>query len=395
MKIIKFPVLFLLALLLFTFSLSSCGGEDPAPENNVVVEPNDPSDPNATDKDAFDAYIVSEMSSQSMPSLATLVFKGDEILYEKYYGKANLEQDLALNKDHLFLVASVSKTVTGAALLRLYDEGRFGLDDPINDYLSFPVNIPNQSTPITFRMLLTHTSSIADGDLLYDNYTFGGDTPLALKPFMESYLKVGGSRYNANDNFLDRAAGTQFEYSNAGSALIGVLVEEISGMSFTDYTRQNIFTPLGMNTSSWRLDEITGTIVQPYNVEDGNFVKIDHYTMPDYPNGGLRTTPREFSNFLNAIMNDGSYNGYQLLKPETAKSMYTPQTSLDPTMGFQMSLEEESLGLWGHNGGEEGTSTDVVFDPVTKISVIVFTNMSDIDLQSVYIKAFELGKKIQ
>ena len=391
----KTHYLFLLLILSFSLIFSSCGGEDPAPDNDIVVEPNDPNDPNAADKDAFDNFVVSEMSSQSMPAMAALVFKGDKILYEKYYGKAIIEQNLALTKDHLFLVASVSKTVTGAALLRLYDEGKFRLDDPINNYLPFAVTIPNHNVPITFRMLLTHTSSIADGDLLYDNYTFGEDTPLELKSFMESYLKVGGSRYDANDNFLQQPAGTKFEYSNAGSALIGVLIEEISGMSFTDYTRQHIFTPLGMNKSSWRLDEITGTIAQPYNVEDGEFIKIEHYTMPDYPNGGLRTTPREFSNFLNAIMNGGSYNGYQLLKPETAKTMYTPQTSLDPTMGFHMSLEEESLGLWGHNGGEEGTSTDVVFDPVTKIGVIVFTNMSDVDLQSVYVKAFELGKKLQ
>ena len=392
MKIIKFPVLFLLALL-FTFSLSSCGGENPVPENNVVVEPNDPSDPNATDKNAFDAYVVSEMKSQGTPAMGVLVFKGNQILHEKYYGKASLEQDINLTKDHLFLVASVSKTVTGAALLRLYDEGKFGLDDPINDYLPFRVNVPNHTTPITFRMLLTHTSSIADTDELFV-YNFGSDTPIQLKDFMESYLAVGGSLYNSN-NFLEQAAGTKFEYSNAGSALIGVLVEQISNQSFVAYTRQTIFSPLGMNKTSWRLDEITGTIVQPYKVEDGNFVKIEHYTMPDYPNGGLRTTPREFSNFLNAIMNDGSYNGYQVLKPATAKMMYTPQTPLDPTMGFHMSLEEESLGLWGHNGGEEGTSTDAVFDPVTKIGIIVFTNVEDIETQEIYIKGFELGKKVQ
>ncbi len=398
MNIFKRPSLFLLSLLLtfFTLSLSSCGTDDPLPENDVVVEPNDPNSPNATDKDDFDKLVVSQMSSQGMPAVATIVFKGDQILYEKYYGKANIEQNLALNQDNLFLIASVSKTVTGAALLRLYDEGKFGLDDPINDYLSFPVNHPSSSTPITFRMLLTHTSSIADGDLLYDNYTFGGDTPLALKPFMESYLKTGGTRYNANDNFLENAPGTQFEYTNAGSALIGVLVEEISEMSFTDYTRQNIFTPLGMSSASWRLDEITGTIVEPYNVEDGKFVKIDHYTTPDYPNGGLRTTPRDYFKFFSTIITGGSANGYQLLKPETAKLMYTSQIpTIDPTMGFQMYQEESPLALWGHNGGEEGTTTDVVFDPVTKIGVIVFTNMSDMNLEPVYVKGFELGKKIQ
>lgn len=392
MNILKFSLL-VLSLFFVSLFLFSCGGDDPVPEIDIVIEPNNPNDPNLTDKNTFDEFVVSQMKSQGTPTMAVLVFKGDKILHEKYYGKASLEQNTILNKDHLFLIASVSKTVTGAALLRLYDEGKFGLDDPINNYLPFAVNIPNHSKAITFRMLLTHTSSITDEDALFV-YNFGSDTPIQLKDFMESYLKVGGSRYSTN-NFLNQAAGTQFEYSNAGSALIGVLVEQISNKSFIDYTRQTIFAPLGMNKTSWRLGEITGTIVQPYKVENGNFVKIEHYTTPDYPNGGLRTTPREFSNFLNAIMNGGSYNGYQVLKSATAKMMYTPQTSLDPTMGFHMSLEEESLGLWGHNGGEQGTSTDVVFDPVTKIGIIVFTNVEDIDTEEIYKKGFELGKKVQ
>ncbi len=387
-----FLVLCLFFVSIFSFS---CGGDDPAPsgDGDTVAEPNNPNDPNLADKNTFDEFVVAQMKSQGTPTLAALIFKGDKILYEKYYGKASLEKNITLNKDHLFLIASVSKTVTGAALLRLYDEGKFGLDEPINDYLPFAVNVPNHSTPITFRMLLTHTSSIADEDALFV-YNYGSDTPIGLKDFMGSYLKVGGSRYSIT-NFLEQAPGTEFEYSNAGSALIGVLVEQISNKSFVDYTRQTIFSPLGMNKTSWRLDEITETIVQPYKVENGNFVKIEHYTTPDYPNGGLRTTPREFSNFLNAIMNNGSYNGYQLLKPATAKMMYTPQTPLDPTMGFHMSLEEESLGLWGHNGGEQGVSTDVVFDPITKIGIIVFTNVEDIETDEIYKKAFELGKKLQ
>lgn len=417
MNILKFHALLVLALL-FTFSLSSCGGgdDDPEPDDDVVVvdPPADGDDDGDNDgggddggddgggddtnqdKQAFDDFITSQMSSQRLPAVGAIIFKDGQILHEGYYGKSNVEQNLPLEEDHLFLIASISKTVTGVALLRLYDEGRFDLDDPINDYLSFPVVNPNSSTPITFRMMLTHTSSIVDGDNLYDNYTFGGDTPLELQAFMESYLKVDGSRYDADANFAEAAPGTEFNYSNAGSALIGVLVEEISGVSFVDYTRDNIFTPLGMLSTSWRLDEITSTIVQPYEVENGNFVKIDHYTFPDYPNGGLRTTPREMANFTAAIANGGTFNGYQLLKASTVEAMLTKQVpNLDGTMGLHMFLQNESLGLWGHNGGEQGTSTEMAFDPVTKIGVLVFTNMSDADLTEIYKKAFELGKTLQ
>lgn len=408
MNILKFPLLILFALLFtFSLSLSSCGGDsDPEPDTDVVDPDPSPdtggdtggggTDQATLDKKAFDDFIAAQMSSQKLPAVGAIIFKGDQILYEGYYGKSNIEQNLALAEDHLFLIASISKTVTGVALLRLYDEGKFDLDDPINDYLSFPVVNPNSTVPITFRMMLTHTSSITDGDNLYGNYTFGGDTPLELKPFIESYLKVGGSRYDAEANFADAAPGTEFNYSNAGSALIGVLVEEISRMSFTAYTKQNIFTPLEMISTSWKLSEITGTIVQPYELEGNNFSKIDHYTFPDYPNGGLRTTPREMAKFTAAIANGGTYNGYELLKAATVTEMLKKQVpNLDGTMGLHMFLQNESLGLWGHNGGEQGTSTEMAFDPVTKIGVLVFTNMSDANLDEAYKQAFELGKKLQ
>ncbi|PIY08352.1 MAG: hypothetical protein COZ18_12730 [Flexibacter sp. CG_4_10_14_3_um_filter_32_15] len=423
MNIVKFPVLVVLALL-FTFSLISCGGgdDDPEPDDDIVVvdPPADGSDDGGSDgggnddgggdtnsdKQAFDDFIAAQMSSQKIPAVGAIIFKDGQILHEGYYGKSNVEQNLPLENDHLFLIASISKTVTGVALLRLYDEGKFGLDDPINDYLSFPVVNPNSSTPITFRMMLTHSSSITDGDNLYGNKTFNGDTPLALKPFMESYLKVGGSRYDAEANFSEAAPGTEFNYSNAGSALIGVLVEEISGMSFTDYTKQNIFTPLGMTSSTWKLSEITGTIVQPYELQDGQAVKVEHYTFPDYPNGGLRTTPREMAKFTAALANGGTYNGYELLKSSTVSEMLRKQIpNLDETMGLHMFLQNESLGLWGHNGGEDGTTTEMAFDPVTKIGVLVFTNVSaedksvgdqiDNSLTEMYKQAFELGKKLQ
>ncbi len=402
MNIQKFPVLALL-LLLFSFTLLSCGDDEVETKGK---EKDDDTEQNNPDIEAFNDFIMEKMSAQKIPAVGTIIFKGDKILHEEYFGKSNIEQDLALEDDHLFLIASISKTVTGTALLQLYDKGEFDLDDPINDYLSFTVENPNFDTPITFRMVLAHTSSITDGDNLYGNKTFNGDTPIALRPLMESYLKVGGSRYDANANFSQAEPGTELNYSNAGSALIGVLVEEISEKSFTEYTQTNIFTPLGMTNSSWKLGNITGTIVQPYELQDGEAVKVENYTFPDYPNGGLRTTPREMAKFTAAIANGGTYNGVEILKSSTVTEMLKIQyPNVDQEMGLHMFFRNEDMNLWGHNGGEDGTTTEMVFDPVTKIGVLVFTNISAEDenvgktinntLVEMYEKAFELGKKLQ
>ena len=148
-------------------------------------------------------------------------------------------------------MASISKTITATALLQLFDNGKFKLDDNINDYLDFKVEIPGYSKVITFRMLLTHTSGIADGKVLDEEYYYGKDSPVKLDFFLEEYLVDGGEYYYKNQNFHDFEPGSDHEYSNVGNALIAGLVEDISGMEFNAYCKKNIFEPLKMNSTFW------------------------------------------------------------------------------------------------------------------------------------------------
>ena len=175
-------------------------------------------------KEELESYLLAEMESQNIPALATLVFEGDKVLFESYEGHANINDNLLLSGAHPFLLASMSKTITAAALLRLFDQGEFVLDDSINNYLNFNVHVPNAEGEITFRMLLTHTSGIADGSALDGQYYYGEDSPVALDYFLENYLTPGGEFYDKKENFHDFEPGEDHEYSNVGSALIAVLV---------------------------------------------------------------------------------------------------------------------------------------------------------------------------
>ena len=109
--------------------------------------------------------------------MSVLIFKEDNVLYEEYFGQSNVQQNIALANDHLFLLASISKVVTATALLQLNEDSQFSLNDKINDYLPFSVDVPNYSTDVTFQMLLTHTSGIADGSALDNQYYYGEDSP--------------------------------------------------------------------------------------------------------------------------------------------------------------------------------------------------------------------------
>lgn len=378
MKLVNPQKLFTLLLLLSVFS--GCAQED-----DFIIN----------DKNEFDEYLQDEMDDQHIPALATLIFKDGEIIYEHYLGKANLSQGIDLEREHLFLLASVSKTITATALLQLYEQGRFKLDDPINDYLPFKVAIPNQPVAITFRMLLTHTSGIADGSALDDQYYYGKDSPVGLDYFLENYLVKGGVFYDPTDNFYDFTPGTSYEYSNVGAALIGLLVQEISGLNFNEYCKQYIFSPLGMVNTSWRLDEISQTIVQPYNYVRKKYEAIGHYTFTDYPNGGLRSTAVDLFQFCNVFVQGGKSNNYQLLKAETINQVMSSQIpALDSSVGLHLFKLSIPHNLWGHDGGEQGVATIMAFNPDTKIGVIVLANQGDAELDHLLIQAYQLGMKL-
>lgn len=366
---------FLFPIILLGFIIS-CGKDD-LDINNI---------------DDFEEYIKDELYYQDIPAMSVLIFKEENILYEKYLGKSNLQQNISLASDHLFMLASISKVITASALLQLYEDGNFDLDDAINDYLSFDVNVPGYSKNITFRMLLTHTSGIADGSAMADQYYYGEDSPVALSYFLENYLVPGGEFYDSFDNFYDFEPGKEYEYSNIGSALIAVLVEEISGIDFNTYCKQNIFNPLGMNNTFWRLDEISQTIVTPY---EGRNNPIQQYTFTDYPNGGLRSTGRDLHKILIAFTQAGQSNNYQLLNASTINDMITPQIpSIDKEVGLHMFIMDKKNGLWGHDGGEEGVATIMGFNPTTKVGAIILANDGDADLDEIHSEAYKIGLKL-
>ena len=343
----------------------------------------------------YEEFLKDEMDFQNIPALSSLIFKEGVILEELYLGKSNIAQNVALEDDHLFLLASVSKVVTATALLQLYEEGLFSLDDPINDYLPFEVNVPNQSTDISFRMLLKHTSGIADANSMDDQYYYGQDPTLELDYYIENYLVPGGEFYDASENYYNFEPGTDYEYSNIGNALIGVLVEEISGMDFNTYCKQNIFTPLEMSNTHWRLDEISETIVQPYEYRRRDYEVIQHYTFTDYPNGGLRSTVRDMFKFISAFVQDGMSNNYQLLNPSTIDKMITPQIpGIANDMGLHLFLLDGKNNIWGHDGGELGVATIMGFNPETKVGAIIFANQGDADLEEILTESYEYALKL-
>ena len=252
---------------------------------------------------------------------------------------------------------------------------------------------PEYHEEITFRMLLTHTSSIADGPAMDDQYYYGKDSPVALSVFMKQYFTPGGKYYDDYENFYDFKPGTEFEYSNIGSALTAVLLERISGQDFNTYCKNNIFKPMNMTNTHWKLSEINkNMIVRPY---DEDLKPIEHYTFTDYPNGGLRTTAQDLFKLLSAYANDGMYEGYRVLSQKTVSMMMSSQIKhIDASVGLHFFRLDKQNNLWGHDGGEEGVSTIMAFNLANGIGAVILTNQGEANLDKILIKAYETGVEL-
>jgi CubicO group peptidase (beta-lactamase class C family) len=161
------------------------------------------------------ANLTKYLQRLDVPGVAAGIVKDGRLVCASGAGMANIEKNIPVAPETLFLVASVSKTVTATALMQLYEQGKFKLDDDINRFLPFRVRIPRYPTaPITFRQLLTHTSSIIDnekyincpgtceyGSDLISFVTKEADSPISLKDFTTGYFVRNGAYYHKRANF--------------------------------------------------------------------------------------------------------------------------------------------------------------------------------------------------
>jgi CubicO group peptidase (beta-lactamase class C family) len=335
----------------------------------------------------LDSYIDSTMQSRHIPGLSAYAVHNGGIIWSGNYGHANIAQDIAPTDSTLFIVASISKTFIGVALMQLWEDSLFGLDDDINQYLPWTVHNPSYpNSAITFRMLMTHTSSIADNWAVLDQTnTWGGDSPIPLGEFLMNYLTPGGTCYDAGANFGSYAPGTVWNYCNEGAALAGYLVERINpeSLSFEDYCHEHIFVPLGMNNSSFFQANLDmNDVAVPYAWNGSSYVPYQHVGFPDYPDGQLRTSANQLAHYLIAFMQHGQIEVTRILDSTTVELMSSAQLP-NPVWGgyiwglFWTSRTWWGRAIWGHHGTEHGAATDMWYCPEENTGVIVLTNGED------------------
>jgi CubicO group peptidase (beta-lactamase class C family) len=331
------------------------------------------------DSAGLDSFICTTMVDSHIPGVATWASKNGQVIWQQSYGYANINNSIPVADTTLFMLASISKTFVATAIMQLWERGVFELDDDINDYLPFDVRNPNYPDSIvTFRMLMTHTSSIEDNwPLIASLITWGGDSPIPLSSFLEDYLVPDGAYYDSSANFYSYPPGDAWGYCNVAVALLGYLVEAIED-SFPIYCQDSIFEPLSMYETSWFLAGLnTSNIAVPYHWAGSNYQAYQHYGHPFYPCGFLRTSTLQLARHLEAFIQYGMIDSVRILDSATVELMRTIQYQVNPQqeMGFiWMHKYMDSRWVWGHSGSYYGVRTWAYFCPAESSAVIVLTN---------------------
>lgn len=346
-----------------------------------------------------------------IPGAVAILVRNGKIVYEKSFGYANLDSKTPLRTDHIFRIASQSKAITSLAVMMLWEEGKFSLDDPISYYIPefkdpqvlvwFNEKDSSYSSQpakgeITIRQLLTHSSGL-------DYATIGSNTFKAIYAKAGIPSGIGNSRLN--ERIGDKVKvlaklplkfnpGEQWAYG-LNTDVLGYLVEVLSGMTFDDFLRERIFKPIGMNDTYFYLpSDKHDRLVSLYETKDGKlripeFV-YDHVN-PDYPKlaghyysggAGLVSTVEDYAKFLQLFLNKGEYNGKRLLSRKTVELILTDQLQppIKESFGLGFGLETidndyqspASLGSFSWGGA---FNTHYWADPKEKVIGILFTNM--------------------
>jgi CubicO group peptidase (beta-lactamase class C family) len=354
------------------------------------------------------------VDKQVIAGAVTLVADKDSTLALDSVGYRSLLTKQPMRSDDLFWIASMTKPMTGAALMMLVDEGKVNLADPVEKYLpEFKGQMVAEKDgrlhppahPITVREIMSHTSGlVAAGDPVFRN-TF------VLKDWV---AKCGAKP-------LVREPGTKYEYNNSGINTAGRIIEVVSGMPYADFMQRRLFEPLGMkDTTFWpteaqavrlartarrgddkkSLEEIhLDKTVTPALIERlGHGVKVpapliadmgigqiffyaNHFTEPA---GGLYSTAPDLGAFCQMLLNGGMHHGKRLLSEDAVHAMSSVQTGKIPVtpqeaygVGWSVKTREDeglSVGSFGHRGARR---TAMWIDVNNKLAMIVLIERFD------------------
>jgi len=309
--------------------------------------------------------IFAHWNRHDRPGCAVGVLREGEIVHAKGYGMADLEHGVPITSETIFHVASLSKQVTGFAVLLLAREGKLSLDDDIRKYVP---EVPNFGKRITLRHLLHHTSG------LRDHFTV---LRLAGWRYMDEKTEADILQMMRRQRELNFRPGEEFIYCNTGYVLLAVTVQRISGTSFREFTRRHIFEPLQMGATRFRDDhtELVKGRAYGYVPRDGGF----GFGVPNFDIVGstsLHTTAGDLLRWARNLM-EGRVGGLALVEQLRAPGTLRDGCSVRYGAGVQIG-SYRGLEVVKHSGWDLGYTSHLAVYPSERFAVAILSNLKSL-----------------
>ena len=321
----------------------------------------------------FDAEVAREVAEDAAGCVSVAIFIGNEVIWAKGYGWADIEHRVAATERTIGRTGSISKSFTAVVRMQLAERGILDIDDPVENY--FPAikdlaDPPPNMRKITFRMLASHTAG------------------LIREPELEG--AAAGSIYHWADKILASIPHTSFKtpptteysYSNIGFGILGLASSHAADVSFVELVRELIFDPLAMTSSTFVVEqpEMWSRLSVGYSrSRETGEVSAERATKEHFgrgykvPNGGIYSTVGDLAKFAAAMMGESPV---PILSEENRKELFTLQAPAD-TYGLGFSIHEvDGMKIVGHGGSVAGYNANLTFDLVSKTGAAMFRTTS-------------------
>ncbi len=328
----------------------------------------------------IDEKLGSFYNADRMGGFAVSVFNADSIIYSRGIGYANKENLVPYTIQTQQFIASISKTTIGIALLKAEELKLLEIAMPINDYLPFEIYNPDfPDDEITLEQLATHTSSLDYNESVVESmYIEEPDLEKSLEYFMLDYFQNGKYGEIA---FTKDKPGSNWNYSNIGSALAAYIIEQRSGVSFSEFTKTHIFDPIGLSHTYWSLPSSDSALHTNYYEPVGDsIVNVKTSGIVLYPCRDIITNIEDLTKYCQAILAKDP----DLLQQTSFERLLSPRLSssvtnlADDNNGLFFMIDRNNYGityqLTGMDGGDNCIKTMMWFDRKTELGYIFLGN---------------------
>jgi CubicO group peptidase (beta-lactamase class C family) len=333
-----------------------------------------------------------EMARLNVPGSSIAIVKNDKIVYSQGFGTRNIKQRLVSDANTLYNIASITKSFICLALLILEEEGKLDLHDPISKYI--PCSLGYKDDPITLHHLMTHSSGIPEIIGGLNDLERSIDIPSIPLTSWDDFFR----HISSANEYISEKPGKRFYYQNSGYAILGRIIEVVSGQNLNQFIMENILSPLQMKQSTFLREELEklDNVSLAYKVSDKEkkFVPTAYDNIDSrfgYAPGGLFSSVSELANYMILFLNRGKFQEIQLVRSdkidlmqtmhfqETSNSkVYTPMIGNFGVggYGYGFAIHEDFYGykLVHHSGSRIGASAWIAMLPELKFGVIILSN---------------------